>query len=620
MQVRFWGTRGSFAKPGPSTQRYGGNTSCVEVRSNSGTLIVLDCGTGAHALGQHLVAGKGGPANGHLLISHTHWDHIQGIPFFAPLFTPANRWDIYGPKSLSQSLRVTLAGQMEHVYFPNTLEQSATTIAYHDLVEGILMINDAKVVARYLNHPALTMGYRIECDGASLVYCCDHEPHSVAMASGEATLTGMDQRYADFMAGADLVIHDSQYTASEYASKIGWGHSTVEYAVRVCRDTGVKRLALTHHDPLRDDAAVDRILEEVRLRLRGGGSSLEVLGAAEGLTLCLAGDPNEPAVQAKRYFEAKSAIDVSLLTRPVFLRLADEGITALLRDAAAAEGLPFRVFADDEDLVRAVREDNPSLLFVEHSPPAMNGVEIACVMRRREDPNQIHVPIVIVTGSAHPEVPEDRVATDWLVAPFSQSYVRAKIRAWVLRAACRWSRARLPDDEARRLIALRELPILDTSAEERLDRLTRIAAAALNVPIALVSLVDSDQQWFKSCFGLDTCETSREVAFCAYVVLQKKEMIVQDTLLDDRFADNPLVVPDPRIRAYAGIPLLLGDGSCVGTFFVFDIRPREFSDVELATLRDLRDLALKEITLVKVPDWKPCAFRREARLDRRVAE
>jgi len=577
----------------------------VEVRTNSGTLIVLDCGTGAHALGQHLVAGKGVPANGHLLISHTHWDHIQGIPFFAPLFAAANSWDIYGPKGLSQSLRATLAGQMEYTYFPITLEQFSATIAYHDLVEGALTINDAKVMARYLNHPALTLGYRIECDGASLVYCCDHEPHSAAMASGEATLTGMDQRYADFTAGADLVIHDSQFTAIEYASKIGWGHSSVEYAVRVCRDAGVKRLALTHYDPLRDDAAVDGILEEVRLRLRGDGSSLEVLGAAEGLTLDLVGDPRATTAQANRDFDAKSAIDVSSLTRPVFLRLADEGVTALLSDAVAAEGLPLRVLADGEDLARTVREERPSLLLVEHSPPAMSGVEIARVIRRGEDPDQVRVPIVVVTGGAQPEVADDGVVTEWLVAPFRQSYLRAKIRAWILRTACRWVRARLPDDEVRRLTALRELAILDTPAEERFDRLTRIAAGALNVPIALVSLVDSDRQWFKSCFGLDTRETSREVAFCAHVVQQKKEMMVQDALLDDRFADNPLVAQAPRIRAYAGMPLLLGDGGCIGTFCVVDIRPREFSDTDLAILRDLRDLALEEITRVRAPSAGP---------------
>jgi phosphoribosyl 1,2-cyclic phosphodiesterase len=124
MRVRFWGTRGSIAKPGPSTVRYGGNTSCVEVRSAGGVLVVLDCGTGAHGLGQALMAAAKEPLRGHIFISHTHWDHIQGLPFFAPLFKPGNEWDIYAPRGLGQSLRDTLAGQMQYTYFPITLEAS----------------------------------------------------------------------------------------------------------------------------------------------------------------------------------------------------------------------------------------------------------------------------------------------------------------------------------------------------------------------------------------------------------------------------------------------------------------------------------------------------------------
>ena len=135
MLIRFWGARGSLAKPGPTTLRYGGNTSCVEVRTADGTLIVLDCGTGAHELGQSLEAG-GLPQRGHLLITHTHWDHIQGFPFFAPLFGPRNEWDIYAPGGLGQELERTLAGQMEYTYFPVTLKQLGATIRYHDLVEG----------------------------------------------------------------------------------------------------------------------------------------------------------------------------------------------------------------------------------------------------------------------------------------------------------------------------------------------------------------------------------------------------------------------------------------------------------------------------------------------------
>ncbi len=593
MQVRFWGTRGSLAKPGRATERYGGNTSCVEVRSRSGTLIVIDCGTGAHALGQRLIAEQGGAVSGHLLISHTHWDHIQGIPFFAPLFVAGATWDIYGPGGLSQSLRATLAGQMEHTYFPITLDQFAAKLNYHDLVEGAFAVGDVHVIARYLNHPALTLGYRIEVDGASVVYCCDHEPHSVAMASGETALSGMDRRYAEFVADADLVIHDSQYTAREYAGKVGWGHSPVEYAVRVCREAGVKQLALTHYDPLREDAAVDRILEEVRLRLRDCGSPLEVLGAAEGMVLDLDGD-GKSLSGAKQHFAAKTAIDLSSSARPVFLRLANRQCAELLRAAVAAEGLKCRELDGTVDLQAAFGEDRPALLLVEHDPPLIDGLEVARTVRRVQSGDQVQIPVVLVGAAPDPAL-ETGVATDWLVMPFSESYARSRIRAWVLRAACRWVRAGLPADEAGRLAALQELAILDTPAEERFDRLTRIAAAALDVPIALVSLVDSERQWFKSCFGLDVRETSREVAFCAHVVIQKAELIVRDTLLDERFADNPLVLEGPRIRAYTGMPLMLADGSCIGTFCVVDTRPRDFSDTELGILRDLRDLALDEI-------------------------
>src|SRR5499433_2702974 len=146
MHMRFWGTRGSLPKPGPTTLRYGGNTSCVEVRTAGGTLIVLDCGSGAYGLGQALLAEASGPLHGHLLISHTHWDHIQGFPFFAPLFVPGNEWDIYAPGSVGQQLETTLAGQMEYTYFPVTLEQLNASIRYHDLVEGQFAIGGVRII------------------------------------------------------------------------------------------------------------------------------------------------------------------------------------------------------------------------------------------------------------------------------------------------------------------------------------------------------------------------------------------------------------------------------------------------------------------------------------------
>src|SRR3712207_555539 len=162
MRVRFWGTRGSIPKSGPDFLRYGGNTACVEVRSDAGTLIVIDCGTGAHDLGQELVASDGAGRRGHLLISHTHWDHIQGLPFFAPLFSPGNSWDVYGPRGVKQSLQETLAGQMQSAYFPVALDGLGADIRYHELLEGTFRIGHVQVTARYLNHSALTLGYRLQ--------------------------------------------------------------------------------------------------------------------------------------------------------------------------------------------------------------------------------------------------------------------------------------------------------------------------------------------------------------------------------------------------------------------------------------------------------------------------
>src|SRR5262245_37436785 len=286
MRIRFWGTRGSLATPGPTTLRYGGNTSCVEARAADGTLIVLDCGTGAHRLGQSLMAEGPQPVRGHLMITHTHWDHIQGFPFFAPVFAEGSQWDLYAPGGLGERLEAVLSAQMQHPYFPVTLAQLAATIRYHNLGEGALTVGGVRVVAQYLNHPALTLGYRLEADGVAVVYACDHEPHMRGRAEGpvagstgatsEVMLHAEDARHVAFLEGADLVIHDAQYTAEDYPDKINWGHSPAETAVDYALAAHARRLALTHHDPLRSDEAVDRIVAACRARVRKAGGSLEV--------------------------------------------------------------------------------------------------------------------------------------------------------------------------------------------------------------------------------------------------------------------------------------------------------------------------------------------------------
>jgi phosphoribosyl 1,2-cyclic phosphodiesterase len=284
------GARGSLATPGPTTVRYGGNTSCVEITTPGGALIIIDCGTGIRQLGQHLLATQPGPVEGHILISHTHWDHIQGIPFFGPLFAPGNTWDLYAPKGVRASLRDALRGQMQYSYLPIQLDELGAVIRYHALVEGKFRIADVTIRTRYLNHPALTFGYRLEAESAAVVYASDHEPHSRHLADGTGEIGGEDLRHCEFLAGADLVIHDAQYIAEEYPKKIGWGHSTVEYALAMCRAAGVKRVALTHHDPSRDDDAIDRIVTRARADLQDVASPMEVMAATEGSALSIIGE------------------------------------------------------------------------------------------------------------------------------------------------------------------------------------------------------------------------------------------------------------------------------------------------------------------------------------------
>src|SRR5215471_4369585 len=595
MRVQFWGTRGSIAKPGSSTARYGGNTSCIEVRSARGTLVVLDCGTGAHPLGQKLMSAGLKGMCGHILISHTHWDHIQGLPFFAPLFVAGNEWHIYGPKGLGQSLREALAGQMQYTYFPVTLDQFGATIHYHDLVEGQFEIDDIKVSTHYLNHPALTLGYRMEADGVTVVYCCDHEPHSPIVATGRAEITGQDQRYAAFTDDADLLIHDAQYTAEEYPAKVGWGHSSIEYAVKIGQHAGVKRIALTHHDPLRDDEAIDRILETVKASLQETGSPLEIFAAAEGQIVEVEPSVSEGSAHPTEGFPAETRIEDAFVRRSVLLGIVDHKISATLSEAVRAEGIPISFAADVETARTLILKDKPSLVMLEHDIPRIDGMEICRTIRRDLITDDAELPIIVV--AAHQDLPAGVAAgvTDWLITPFTSSYARTKVRAWILRTACHWMRASLPEDEERRLASLRDLGILDTQPEERFDRITRVAAALFDVPIALVSLVDKDRQWFKSCYGIGAKETSREASFCAHVVYSRETMLVSDTLQDPRFSDNPFVINEPRIRFYAGSPLILADGSCVGTLCLVDTRPRSLEGTDVGLLQDLRDLVVQEM-------------------------
>jgi phosphoribosyl 1,2-cyclic phosphodiesterase/CheY-like chemotaxis protein len=592
MHVQFWGTRGSLPKPGPTTARYGGNTSCVELRSTRGTIVVIDCGTGAHALGLKLMSSGANAVRGHILIGHTHWDHIQGLPFFAPLFVPGNEWDIYGPKGLDQSLRETLAGQMQHTYFPMAADQFGATVRYHDLLEGTFEVGDIKVSTQYLNHPALTLGYRLEADGATVVYCCDHEPYSRAVGSGQEEFVGQDLRHAEFVRGADLLIHDAQYTAAEYSAKMGWGHSSTDYAVKVAQQAGVKKLALTHHDLLRDDDALDRLVESIQAGLQGAAPPLEVFAAAEGQVIEVTPSHARSSGRSAGKFRATTPLESALSERSVLLSIVDSSMAVALSEAIRAEGIRANVVSSIDEAQKLLAKDRPSLALLEHDMARIDGMNMCRAIRQTEGDE---LPVVMVAAREDLAAGTAAGVTDWLIKPFTASYARTKIRSWVLRTACRWIRAAMPDDEEQRLASLHRLKILDTEPEERFDRVTRLAAALFDVPMVRISLVDENRQWFKSCVGSDLKETPRDEAMCAHVVYTREPMIVPDTFLDARFADNPMVVNDPRIRFYAGYPLVMEDGSCLGTLCLLDTRPRTIKGPDLERLHDLADIALREI-------------------------
>jgi phosphoribosyl 1,2-cyclic phosphodiesterase/GAF domain-containing protein len=595
MRVRFWGTRGSIPKPGPAYVRYGGNTSCVEVRTASGVLILLDCGTGAHPLGQALLAEPNGPRRGHVFISHTHWDHIQGLPFLAPLFVPDFEWDIYGPRGVGLSIRETLAGQMQYAYFPIESEQFAAKVRYHDLVEGSFEIDDVHISTHYMNHPALTLGYRIEADGATVVYATDHEPHSPALARGERPPHTPDElRYAAFVDGADLLIHDGQYTLSEFDQYRGWGHSPVEFAVDLAASGGVRRLALFHHDPLRDDVAVDRLVQLARER--AAGASTEVFGAAEGLVIEL--EATAPVRTKPAASERTDPRTLPSSVERVVLVAADPAPARALAAAVRADGGRLLSAADAGELLRLVAQQRPSLVIVQREFGGRDALDL-CREIRGMDGADSTTPMVVVVASRQEDLDEAGGAaagvTDWLLWPFKESYARTRVHCWTLRQACRWMPAPPPPDEERRLRALQGLQLLDTPPEERFDRYTRIASRLFDVPIALVSLVDRDRQWFKSRHGLDIVQTPREAAFCAHAILDREVLQVPDALQDPRFADNPLVTGPPRVRFYAGAPLSAADGSRVGTLSLIDPRARELDEEQVALLRDLADLVEAEL-------------------------
>ena len=283
MNVRFWGVRGSIAAPGPRTARYGGNTPCVEIRAG-GRLMIVDAGTGIRELGVSLLkeaAGK--PIAGDLFIGHTHWDHIQGFPFFTPLYLPTSRFSVYGVHGTTKNFVDVMAGQMSSTYFPVSMSDLGSKPSFLELSEPV-MLGPVKVSYHYLNHPGITIGFRFEHDGKIVSYISDHEPYGKLNASGEYAVKE-DAAVARFVEGSDLLICESQYTADEYKVKKGWGHSTFDDVLDLAQKAGVKRLALFHHDPSHDDDIMSALESDCVTLVSARKAKLEVFAAREGMDL-----------------------------------------------------------------------------------------------------------------------------------------------------------------------------------------------------------------------------------------------------------------------------------------------------------------------------------------------
>jgi phosphoribosyl 1,2-cyclic phosphodiesterase len=573
----------------------------VEIRAADGTVIVLDCGTGAHALGKALVASDR-TRRGHLLITHMHWDHIQGFPFFAPLQLPASEWDVYGPRGLGSSLRDALAGQMNYTYFPVDLTGLDARVHYRELVDGTFELGDVHVEARYLNHPAVTLGYRLEADGVVVVYATDHEPHSRQLAIGLTTsgMTCEDDAHADFLEGADVVIHDTQYTAEEYIDHVGWGHSTVEYVVDRTRDKDIQRVVLFHHDPMRSDEGIDRLVSLAKERYAAASERIDVLGAAEGTTLKL---ERRARISRKRGNEksAQRAPVCPIETQKVVLCAREPDNIKVFRHAAVEDKLTLLETTDLEDAITSARENSPSVIIFEQAAFGSHSDAGVCSIRdafSNDGPEPILMGLVPIAQDVSAALCTAR-DIEWVETPLTEEFARTRLRACLLRTACRWRRAPVAADEPERLDVLQGLGILDSPPEERFDRYTRLAAALFRVPIALISLVDSDRQWFKSKHGLDVQETPRDRAFCAHAILKDGVFQVVDARVHPDFADNPLVSGPPYIRFYAGTPLKVHGRYRVGTLCLIDHLPRELDATEKGLLKDLGQLVEREIELSK---------------------
>lgn len=295
LTVRFRGVRGSTPSPGSGTLRYGGNTSCVEVRF-ADEILILDAGTGIRSLGDDLTQEFGArPVTANLLISHTHWDHIQGLPFLAPAYSSHNRMRVIASNGRGVMLERALRNQMIPMHFPVTLDQMHGLTEVEELASDQTILGNFSIGVTALNHPGGCAGFRIESNGTAVAYLPDHEPYPTGHSGTSRATDPRRAALIDFVRGVDLLILDTQYTETEYQDRIGWGHGSLPESVALAVEAGVRRLALFHHDPSHNDHQIDQMVEAAQaLATR---SRLLVQGAAENEVVTL-NAATFPAIEA----------------------------------------------------------------------------------------------------------------------------------------------------------------------------------------------------------------------------------------------------------------------------------------------------------------------------------